>query len=167
MLRILRCLLIIAVLCGCANDPQHNTFKTRYNVYAELEMDAGSAELSVISESPGDPIDNAKRFVTWNISITELEQFADAIIRRMDAKTLAEYHQIQDEIDTLYSRFLEIPPILRDSERFPLPNHWGSLVDYCKEVTLFGFYVTRDEAAIQNMIKTIQYTRYLMSRHSL
>ena len=54
MLRFLRYFLVVVILCGCATDHKSNTFKEKYNVYAEPEIDEGSAELPFPDSSPDD-----------------------------------------------------------------------------------------------------------------
>ncbi len=153
MLRFLCIFCGVAIICGCTPDPQSNTFKERYNVYAEIEMNEGSTELPFPNSSPH----AASYLIKSSIPIKQVEDFADAIVRRMDAKTLAEYLELQDEIDERYGR------ILRRSIN---PRQWKSLVGYSKDTVLFGFYVARDEDSIRRMVMTVQHAKYMISKHS-
>ncbi|MCY4568944.1 MAG: hypothetical protein OXD49_11615 [Candidatus Poribacteria bacterium] len=103
MLRFLCILLVVACVCGCTIDPQRNTFKEKYDVYAKIEIDAASITLPLYHDSPETEFYHSQLLLDQYIPIKELEAFADAIIRRMDAKNLSEYHKIQDEIDRLHS----------------------------------------------------------------
>ena len=102
---------------------------------------------------------HAQLFLDNYVPIKELEDFADAIIRRMDAKNLSEYHEIQDEIDRLHS-------VLRGVIHPPRPEVGWEEIWYEKKVTdiLLHYYSIRSEPHIPDMVKTVQFTRYLWDK---
>ena len=145
------------VLCGCTPHQQSETFKEKYNVYAEIEIDKG-LKLPIYHDSPETEFYQSQLLLDQYIPIKELEAFADAIVRRMDAKTLTEYHQIQDEIDQLHST-------LRAVIHPPRENVGWHEILFEKKArdTLLHYYSIRDEKHIPGMLKTVQFARYLKS----
>ncbi len=159
-MRIFCALSVILFVFSCATDPPAKTFKEKYDVYAELPRNETPGELPFpnLSEST---IEHGLHLTRCDIPIDELEVFADAIVRCMDAKTLSEYLEIQDQIDTDYLRLRESPSTVRaDEKRGTLTRHGGTYERYVKNL-LFEYYMLRDEASIRDMVVTVQYTRYI------
>ena len=161
MLRFLGILLVVACVCGCTIDPQRNTFKEKYDVYAKIEIDAASIRLPIYHDDPETAFYYSQLFVDNYLPIKELEAFADAIIRRMDAKNLSEYHQIQDEIDRLHAS-------LRDVIHEPRQEvGWAEIWREKKVIDrLLHYSAIRDETHIPDMLKTVQFARYLSDKDS-
>ncbi|MDE0086895.1 MAG: hypothetical protein OXU23_14340 [Candidatus Poribacteria bacterium] len=150
MFRFLCILLAITVaLCGCTIYQQTDTFKKKYNVYTEPVINYSNKVIAISGASPYD----AEAFVFCDVPISKLEDFADAIIRRMDAKTLKEYLEIQDEIDTFY---IQLRDFLSDNPKREDLSQLGKRA-------IFGYYITRDAHGIRNMFATVQYTKHLKS----
>lgn len=150
------CILLVVLLCGCTTHPQRSTFEEKYNVFKNIELDGDSIDAS-------DQFDVywAKQFLAANISVYHLENFADAIIRRMDARTLQEYHQIQEEVDWWFGHVrTSISP------RVPAGKSATAeqlLTEKIALGALLHYYSIRQENYIPGMIKTVQVTRYLHS----
>ena len=161
MLRFFCILLVVACVCGCTIDPQRNTFKEKYDVYAKIEIDAASITLPIYHDDPETAFYYSQLFLDNYLPIEDLEEFADAIIRRMDAKNLSEYHQIQDEIDQLHSS-------LRDVIHEPRQEvGWAEIWIEKKVIDrLLHYYSIRDETHIPDMLKTVQFARYLSDTDS-
>ncbi len=126
-------------------------------MYAKIKIDKG-LKLPIYHDSPETEFYHSQLLLDQYIPIRELEAFADAIIRRMDAKTLAEYHQIQDEIDELHS-------MLRTVIHPPREDVGWSEILFEKKARdiLLHYYSIRDEKHISGMLKTVQFARYLKS----
>ena len=162
MLRLFCVLVVAGLLCSCTDQPQRTAFKEKYNVYAELEIEEGSAALPSPDPSQS-TIDNGLHLTRCDVPIEAFAAFADVIVRRMDARTLSEYLDIQDEIDTRYFQILKSPSTNRADEKYGTFTRHGNIYeDYVKKL-FFDYYILRDEAGIRDMVATVQYTRYLMS----
>lgn len=157
-------LTVCCILWSCSHQPQSNTFKEKYNVYAELERDEqGAPKLPFENEfeaslSPG------RYLVICDVPIDALEAFADAIVRRMDAKTLSEYLALQDEIERFFHLLVASPSVNRADEKYGTFTRWAETYeDQVKNVILPSFFFARDEESIREMVFTVRYARYLMS----
>lgn len=161
MLRSLCLSFIVAVvLCGCTTD-HSPTFKEKYNAYADPQL--GSEEFRK-QQFPDHVQDYAWKLRNADIPINELENFADAIIRRMDAKTLPEYLGIQDEIDTLYFLLTASTSAKRAYEKYGTPSRQWEVFDaFVRDTILWRFYIIRDEEGIQTMLDTILYYKFYLS----
>ena len=159
MIRFL-CGLFVVILCGCATHHQSDTFKEKYNVYAEpeiVDVESGYYSLPVEWASPYP----AEAFMFCDVPTNELADFVDAIVRRMDAENLPEYLAIQNQIDTLFRRLRVSICYQRGKEKY---GNFGNPVFLEERArrALFGYYMTRDENGIRNAVATVQYTRYLI-----
>ena len=104
--------------------------------------------------------------IRCDVPINELERFADAIIRRMDAKNLEEYLAIENQIKSLFFLLRSSPSAKRAEEKYGFyTTHWEVYEEYARDL-FFDYYFVRDAADIEEMIKTIQFARYLISKHS-
>ncbi|MDE0482900.1 MAG: hypothetical protein OXI67_10005 [Candidatus Poribacteria bacterium] len=144
---------IAVALCGCTIYQQTDTFKEKYNVYAEPKIVVRNGPEHHALPIPYASPYPAEAFMFCNVPINKLEDFADAIIRRMDAKTLKKYLEIQDEIDTLY---IQLRDFLSDNSKREDLSQLGKRA-------IFGYYITRDAHGIRNMFATVQYTKHLKS----
>ena len=159
-IRFLCCLLIVVViLCGCAKHHESNTFRTKYNVYAEpeiLDVNSEHHTLAVQWALPG----AAHAFKYCDVPISVLADFVDAIVRRADAENLREYLAIQHQIDRLFIQLRLSVSYPRGKEKY---GDWGS-VYLEKEARLYlvEFYRSRHEHQIRDAVATVQYTRYIL-----
>ena len=101
-----------------------------------------------------------------DVPINELEDFADALIRRMGARTIAEHRVVQEEIDTLYQNLLNSVNADRGVAKYGYERHLEVMETDVSHNVLPSFYNTCREADIKKMVATIQYTRYLISVYS-
>ena len=141
---------VIAVTCGCTADQQRKTFKERYNIYADPKIDYSNKVIAI----PGARPYPAEAFIQCGLSIHALEDFIDAIVRRMDAKNFAEYHAIQDQIDKLYIQLRDT--IDMDDKTL---HTWPEGYAYRH---LLGMYMERTEDAFKSNFATVQYMKYLL-----
>ena len=70
-------------LFGCANHQQSNTFKEKYNVYAKPTPDFSNKVIVIPNAEPYP----AMAFEQCGLPISVLEDFIDALVHRIDAKT--------------------------------------------------------------------------------
>ena len=155
MFRVL-CIFIVVGICGCTLHQQSNTFKDsktfkeRYNIYADPKPDYSNPAISIPNAEPYP----ALAFEMCEFPISTLEDFVDAIIRRMDAKNLAEYHVAQNRLDTLY---WQLRNMLKMSEGQKTLYTWpeGHAYRY-----LLSYYMIRDEFRLKSAFGTVQYMKY-------
>ena len=162
MFRCLRYLLIVVViLCGCAKHHESNTFRRKYNVYAEpeiLDVNSEHHPLAVQWALPG----AADALKYCDVPISTLADFVDAIVRRADAENLREYLAIQHQIDRLFVQLRLSVSYPRGKEKY---GDWGyDSVFLEKEARLYlvEFYRSRHEHEIRDAVATVQYTRYIL-----
>ncbi|MDE0686997.1 MAG: hypothetical protein OXI61_02410 [Candidatus Poribacteria bacterium] len=170
MIRFLCYLYIVAIICcGCTDNPQNKTFKERYNAYADPQLDYEEVKKRRSTDATQWSPDATLFNYAWHlrdtdVPINELEDFADAIIRRMDAKNLEEYLEIQDEIDLLYFWLTDKLSAKRAYEKYLTPSrHWESFEAFTRDIVLWRFYIIRDEEGIQKMLATLEYYKFLLS----
>lgn len=126
--------LVAIILCGCTNNAERNTFKEKYDAYADPQLNSEEFKTREFPEH----IEN----YAWNlrdtdVPVNKLEDFVDAIIRRMDAKTLPEYLKIQDEIDILYFWLTDKLSAKRAYEKYRIPSrHWNSFEAFTRDIVL-------------------------------
>jgi hypothetical protein len=150
------------ICCGCTDNPQHKTFKERYNAYADPQLDY--EEVKKRRSADATLFDYAWHLRNTDVPINELEDFVDAIIRRMDAKNLEEYLEIQDEIDVLYFWLTDKLSAKRAYEKYRLPSrHWETFEAFTRDIVLWRFYIIRDEEGIQKMLAVLEYYKFLLS----
>ena len=153
--------LVAILLCGCTNTPEHNTFKEKYDAYADPQLNSEAFRTRAFPEHI---FNYAWKLRQTDVPINKLEDFADALIRRMDAKTLPEYLKIQDEIDLLYFSLTDNLSAKRASEKYRTPSrHWHTFEVFTRDIVLWRFYIIRDEEGIQKMLTTLQYYKFLLS----
>ena len=83
-----------------------------------------------------------------------LEDFIDALVQRMDAKNLTQYHAAQDKLDTL---FYQLRNMLKMHEGEKTLYTWPE--GYAYRV-LNGYYRIRNEDRLKGAFATIQYMKY-------
>ena len=99
MSKILRYLLIVVViLCGCTTHQQKITFQEKYDIYADPVVDYSNMVIAIPEAQPYP----AMAFRQCGLDLDKLQNFINAIARRMDAINLVQYHAIQNEVDELY-----------------------------------------------------------------
>ena len=168
MLRFL-CIFCVVIFCGCTTNQQRKTFKEKYNAYADPQLDYEEVKKRRSTDATQWSTDATLFDYAWKLRnvdtpINKLEDFADAIIRRMDAKTLPEYLKIQDEIDILYFWLTDKLSAKRAYEKYRVPSrHWETFEVFVRDVVLWRFYIIRDEEGIQKMLATLQYYKFLLS----
>ena len=168
MLRFL-CIFCVVLLCGCTPNQQSKTFKERYNAYADPELNYEEVKKRRSTDATQWSTDATLFDYAWklrntDVPINELEDFADAIIRRMDAKNLEEYLEIQDEIDILYFWLTDKLSAKRAYEKYRTPSrHWESFEAFTRDIVLWRFYIIRDEEGIQKMLAVLEYYKFLLS----
>ena len=149
MFRVL-CILCVVGLCGCTLHQQSNTFKERYNIYADPKPDYSNPAISIPNAEPRP----AMAFKQCGFPIPLLEDFVDAITCRMDAKNLAEHHIAQNRLDTL---FYQLRNLLKMSEGEKTLYTWPEGHAYR---TLLSYYMIRDEFGLKHAFGTVQYMKY-------
>ena len=143
---------IAVILCGCTTHPQRITFQEKYDIYADPVVDYSNMVIAIPDAEPYP----AMAFIECGLKISDLEDFIDAIVRRMDAKNLTEYHAIQDELDTLF-RKLRTDLGMDDTKTF---YTWPEGKAYR---VLLGYYTTRDEYGLKAAFATVQYVKHQLS----
>ena len=147
------CILVVVSLCGCAHHQQSNTFKEKYNIYAEPKPDF-SNRVIVIPDAQPYP---AMAYEQCGLPISMLEDFIDAIVCRMDAKNLTEYHAAQDRLDTIFYQFRNM---LKMDEGQKTLYTWPEGYAYRH---LLGDYMIRDETGLKYAFATVQYMKYQLT----
>ena len=155
MFRIL-CILCVVGLCGCAIHQQSNTFKEKYNIYAEPKPDFSNMVIAI----PGAEPYPAMAFETCGLQMSALEDFIDALVRRMDAKNLTEYHAVQDRLDTLLLEFRNTLDMDEQKTLYTWPEGYAYRV-------LLSYYMIRDEARLKTAFATVQYMKYQRSQEPI
>ena len=153
MFRVL-CILCVVGFCGCTIHQQSNTFKERYNIYAEPKPDFSNRVIAIPGASPYP----AMAYEQCGLPISMLEDFIDAIVRRMDAKNLTEYDAAQDRLDTI---FIQLRNMLKMEEGQKTLYTWPEGYAYRH---LLGDYMIRDEAELKTAFATVQYMKYQSSQ---
>ena len=98
------CILLVVSLCSCTIHQQSNTFKEKYNIYTEPKPDFSNRVIAIPDAQPYP----AMAYEQCGLPISMLEDFIDAIVRRMDAKNLTEYHAAQDRLDAIFYQLRDI-----------------------------------------------------------
>ena len=145
------CIFTIVILCGCTIHQQSNTFKEKYNIYTEPEPDYSNPAISIPNAQPRP----AEAFKKSKLPISMLEDFIDALVHRMDAKNLTQYHAAQDRLDTLYYQ-LRNRLKMHEGEKTLYTWPEGYAYRY-----LDSYYRIRDEFHLKGAFGTIQYMKYL------
>lgn len=148
MFRVL-CIFVVVSLCGCTIHQQSNTLKKRYNIYAEPKPDYSNPAIAIPNAEPYP----AMAFETCGLQISKLEDFVDALVQRMDAKNLTEYHTAQDRLDTL---FIQLRNTLEMDDQKTLYT-WPEGHAYR---TLLSYYMIRDETGLKHAFGTVQWMKY-------
>ncbi|MCG9133447.1 hypothetical protein J5I95_17385 [Candidatus Poribacteria bacterium] len=148
------CILLVVILCGCTHHQQSNTFKEKYDIYAEPKPDFSNWVIAIPGASPYP----AMAYEQCGLPISMLEDFIDAIVRRMDAKNLTEYDAAQDRLDTIFN---QLHNMLKMEEGHKTLYTWPEGYAYRH---LLGDYMIRDEAALKTAYATIQYMKYQLSQ---
>lgn len=103
IIRFLRILCVgIVMLCGCAKHHESQTFREKYNVYAE-PVPVLNNPVTLFPGADHNLMGCIRRF---DLPIEMLEAYVDAIARRMDAKTLEEYLEINEEVHNLCDKLM-------------------------------------------------------------
>lgn len=169
MFRFLCIFSFLVILCGCTPDQQSKSFKDRYDAYANPQLDYEEVKKRRSTDVTQWSMDATVFEYAWklretDVPINELEDFADAIIRRMDAKNLEEYLGIQDEIDRLYFWLTDKLSAKRAYEKYDTPSrHWESYEAFTRDIVLWRFYIIRDEEGIQQMLAVLEYYKFMLS----
>ncbi|MDE0017776.1 hypothetical protein F4009_17040 [Candidatus Poribacteria bacterium] len=140
---------IALILCGCATHPQKITFQEQYNIYADPVVDYSNMVIAI----PGADPYPAMAFEQCGLDIDTLQDFIDAIVRRMDARNLVQYHAIQNEVDELYRKLCNTLDMNDTKTLYTWPEGYAYRV-------LSGYYKTRDEYGLKAAFATIQYMKY-------
>ena len=146
------CILLVVSLCSCTIHQQSNTFKEKYNIYTEPKPDFSNRVIAIPDAQPYP----AMAYEQCGLPISMLEDFIDAIVRRMDAKNLTEYHAAQDRLDAI---FYQLRDILGMDEKKTLYT-WPEGYAYRH---LLGDYMIRDEAELKTAFATVQYMKYQLT----
>ena len=152
------CIFIVVGLCGCTLHQQSNTFKEsktfkeRYDIYADPKPDYSNPAISIPNADPYPAI----AFEMCELPISMLEDFVDAIIRRMDAKNLAEYHVAQNRLDTLYWQLHNLLNMDENTTLYTWPKGYAYR-------TLLRYYRIRDEFGLKRAFGTVQYMKYQLT----
>ena len=146
------CILCVVSLCGCTIHQQSNTFKEKYNIYADPKPDYSNPAISIPNAEPYP----AMAFETCGLQISKLEDFVDALVQRMDAKNLTEYDAAQDRLDTL---FMELRNTLEMDDQKTLYT-WPE--GYAYRV-LLSYYMIRDETGLKYAFGTVQWMKYQLT----
>lgn len=144
------CIFTVVILCGCTIHQQSNTFKEKYNIYAEPKPDFSNMVIAIPNAEPYP----AMAFETCKLPISMLEDFIDALVQRIDAKNLTQYHAAQDRLDEL---FYQLRNMLKMHEGEKTLYTWPE--GYAYRV-LNGYYRIRDEDRLKGAFATIQYMKY-------
>ena len=143
------CIFMVMILCGCTNHQQSKTFKERYDIYADPKPDYSNPAISIPNAEPYP----ALAFEKCKLPIPTLEDFIDAITRRMDAKNLEEYHGAQDRLDTLFLQLRNMLEMDEHKSLYTFPEGYAYRV-------LLSYYMIRDEFQLKHAFATIQWMKY-------
>ena len=152
MFRVL-CFFVVVSLCGCTTDHLSNTFKERYNIYAEPKPDFSNPAIAIPDAQPRP----AMAYEQCGLPISMLEDFIDAIVCRMDAKNLTEYRAAQERLDTI---FYQLRNMLKMDEGQKTLYTWPEGYAYRH---LLGDYMIRDETGLKYAFGTVQWMKYQRS----
>ena len=147
------CILLVVILCGCTTDQQRPTFKEKYNIYADPVIDHRNKVIPI----PGAEPYPAQVFRECGLQLSELEDFINAIVRRMDAKNLTEYHAIQDRMDTLFRQFHQDLEMDKNKTLYTSPEGKAYRV-------LLDYYMIRTEDRLKIAFATVQYMKYQLEK---
>ena len=143
------CILLVVILCGCTTHPQRITFKEQYNIYSDPVVDHSNMVIAITDAEPRP----AMAFEECGLDLDTLQHFIDAIVRRMDARNLVQYHAIQNEVDTLYRQLRNTLDLDDTKTLYTWPEGYAYRV-------LRSYYTIRTEDRLKSAFATVQYMKY-------
>ena len=143
------CIFVVVIFFGCAYHQQGNTFKEKYNVYAEPKPDFSNKVIVIPNAEPYP----ALAFEQCGLPISVLEDFIDALVHRIDAKNLTENHAAQDRLDTLFLRLRDMLEMDEHKTLYTFPEGYAYRV-------LLSYYMARNEEQLKSAFATVQYLKY-------
>ncbi|MDE0482931.1 MAG: hypothetical protein OXI67_10160 [Candidatus Poribacteria bacterium] len=144
---------IMVILCGCTTHHQKITFKEQYNIYSKPVVDYSNMVIAIPDAEPRP----AMAFRKCNLDLYELQQFIDAIVRRMDAKNLVQYHAIQNEVDELYFKLRNTLNMDDTKTLYTWPEGYAYRV-------LNSYYRIRTENHLKTAFATVQYMKHQLTQ---
>ena len=143
------CILLVTILCGCTTHPQRITFQEQYNIYSAPVVDHSNMVIPITDAEPYP----AMAFEACGLDLDDLQDLIDALVRRMDARNLVQYHAIQNELDEIYRRLGRQLNMDDTKTLYTWPEGKAYRV-------LNRYYMIRDEYQLKSAFATVQYMKY-------